>query len=496
MVNMLKRCALEDVRIGEQPVITHIFHFGGNPKSRIPAGDLSTFKGRYLDLGDIRDFHAMAVRSSELVSEILGLPQRPPASLQSSPVRSPVVFFDLDATLFDYTDLRKRATAAAVEGLVADPDSISAQLLDLLRPPFTDVLVHLGLPDLRREWDSPEVLALAEILENSTARNDFFAIADASRHLNGNEDSISFSYRLKCYKLAQELRRSAAAGALLDAISAAKDRSGNSPAEKRQVFKTFVQANANLATGAERILSNLITAGADVHVVSEGDSAIQMFKLQSLGLTELVHACVITDMTCGTAGILTELFLAYADSEVPPAVESLYDQLAPYSVKSTAFFSKLLHAVVEQRPGSSLQDRIQSPKFLTADEWETTQPTSVVMVGDRYRKDLEPLLQVCPVGSRAYRVLSGRYYREDPLYELIEQNRPLPHGIFRDIQALEVLLKAIVNERLEPIRRPLPALPSLETLDEVLRIFTGLSHSARAVLDNIRSEVLRHKGES
>jgi len=86
-------------------------------------------------------------------------------------------------------------------------------------------------------------------------------------------------------------------------------------------------------------MAQLKDAGAELHVVSEGDSAIQRFKFDSLGLAELVEGCVVTDTTCGVLSILDELFQLHKDLEmpqVPSFVIELYDALAPFTIKSPA----------------------------------------------------------------------------------------------------------------------------------------------------------------
>lgn len=141
--------------------------------------------------------------------------------------------------------------------------------------------------------------------------------------------------------------------------------------------------------------------GAETYVVSEGDSSVQTFKFCSLGLASLVKECIVTDVTCGGAPIAIELFDHFKDAaQVPPCIERLFDQLSSYSVKSKAFYSKLIHVLVEQ--GGSAQERLQSPRFLTAEEWQRTQPYFVAMVGDRYRKILSLF---CKSGPREYRVI-------------------------------------------------------------------------------------------
>ncbi len=449
------------------------------------------------------------------------------------------VLFDLDATLFDYTNLREQATVAALEGVVADPKRTGRKLLEVLRPPLTDVLAHLGMPNLRREWDSPEMLKLACVLDDAALRAKFNNLLRNSYRLPGrpsaakaagengrlmarlkscpsrdtfnldlppqpvrrvakhatelSDDSEALEYRLATYRLAVEWEKSPEWPALRDAMAQIGGRSGASFVERQRVFLNYVHSNANLLTGVEETVAALMSLGADVHVVSEGDTAVQTFKFDCLGLGQLARTCVVTDVTCGVAPVIHELFAMYKDSDaIPPAVQRLYNQLAAYTVKSTAFFCKLLHALVDASPGTTLQQRMQAPHFLTSAEWSRARPVRVVMIGDRYRKDVEPLLRLA-AGARAYRVLSGRYRREDPLDELAAEQKPLPHGVFPHMRALKNVLLGAMQKPGEAIARPMPVLPDIDTVDEVLRICRGLSQPSRAILLALRAEAVRQQ---
>ncbi len=402
-------------------------------------------------------------------------------------------FLDLDATLFDYPTVRINATVAALQGMVSDPERISRDLFELLRHSFTDVLLNLGFHNLRRRWDSPEVLLFACLLDSESSRAALLALAKLSRDGAPSEDDVSLTSRVLSFQRALKIRPEACA--LFDAVAAVRMRWNSQLEERSRVFREHVKSQASLVLGARELMAQLKDAGAELHVVSEGDSAIQRFKFDSLGLAELVEGCVVTDTSCGVLSLLDELFQLYKDLEmrqVPSFVIELYDALAPYTIKSPAFFSKLLHSLVDTSPGS-LQQRIQSPRFLTPQEWHNTPGHSVVMIGDRYRKDLEPLLRVCSKGVQAFRVVTGRYSEEDPLSEILDQGRPAATGFFPDLRSLQLALADALRNLDEPIQRPRPVLPNPATIDMVLEHCSGLSEGGRTVLLAIRYEALRQQ---
>ncbi len=417
-----------------------------------------------------------------------------PALDSRASLPSAIVLFDLDATLFDYIGLRLRATSVALEGVVSDPELTSRELLDLLRQPFTGILGSLtGLPDLRREWDSPEVLALGCMLNEPSARRALTGLAGAAAKFGIPEEDVSLKSRVQSFQHAQELRESSLGTRFIGALARVREKQSRFFADHLQSFREYVTEHASLAEGARELIARLMDLGGEVHVVSEGDTAIQTFKFHSLGLKGLVETCVVTDATCGVSPILTDLFNFYKDSgDLPQEVVQLYDQLSPYTIKSQAFFSKLLHALRDP-VGGNLLERMQSVHFCTGQEWQTSRAFSVVMIGDRYRKDLEPLLQIAPAGVKAYRLLTGRYSREDPLDELMAERRPLPHGVFGGFHELGFLTTALATPG-DPVAWPLPVLPDPSLADRVLkRRSDALSPASRTTLARLQSEALRHQ---
>src|SRR5260370_15594368 len=116
------------------------------------------------------------------------------------------------------------------------------------------------------------------------------------------------------------------------------------------------------------------------------------------------------------------------------------------------------------------------------------------MIGDRYRKDLEPLLRVCSSGAKAYRLLTGRYYREDPLHEILDERRPVPNGVFPDLQQLRFLSTSIAAAD-DAVDRAAPFLPDPMLVDPALGHCRDLSEMARTALMNLKSASLRHHGD-
>ena len=477
------------------PMISHIIHYGPDRKAGIPSGDLNAFSkggGQYLSDHKSEDFGQIAASACDTIFSILGhsptQPIKVPVPRSSAPV---VILFDLDATLFDYSALRADATRAALDGFVSDPKKISQYLAELLRPPLTDLLFGLGLPDLRRKWDSPEVFAIALLLTDPLILKDFQAMAEGALNLSRPQVTTTFRTSIRLGRLLAQMESTkSVVPAVLSLVASSHH---NSFTSQRKVFVEYVENNAVLAFGAKEIISRLKNLDAEIHVVTEGDSDIQAFKFKSLRLQDLAETCIVTDATCGLPPVLNEFASLFrSEEQIPTVVSELYDFIELYSMKSRPFFAKLLHSLVD-RKGGSLRERIESPRFLTAEEWNVSFRPSVFMVGDRYEKDIEPFLRACNSGIRAFRILTGKYAKENSLYELIGEGRPLPQGVFANLSYLADPLIALAKEPFEPIERPEPVLPGPDLIESVISACPELSEDARRALVGLKVEALRHR---
>jgi uncharacterized cofD-like protein len=490
MVSAINAAATSDGYLGTSrfPAVTHILHFGPDEHSRVQAGDLSGYDVIYRDLTKVSGFSAMAQEVSQFAAQTVDF-SSPIAPIQK-PVE-PLIMFDLDDTLFDYFQLRINATASVIEGLVTDPHAVSLELAQILRPPFTDILTSLGLPDLRKQWDSSEIIAFAYLLSDPSNRELIMQVGTALDKDFSSEGDYSFSDRLRTYRFSSRWQKSPPALKLIREIAHVRNCYGSDLSERSRRFRNFISENAALSPGAMELIAEVRASGFQVHLVSEGDTTVQTFKFVSLGLSDLMDSCVVTDATLSVASVLDELFMRFRDAdETPQCIGVLFDQLVPFTVKSRAFFSKLIHALVD--PGlTTLRDHLMSPRYLTVEEWGSTQPHCAVMVGDRYRKDLEPLLQLGPSGVYAYRVLSKRYRHEDPNHEILDALRPFPTGLFPDLRALEPTFLGAIKTSREKIARPDPMLPDPHLIDEVCKEWKGISEDSARVLLGIQSESVR-----
>jgi hypothetical protein len=139
---------------------------------------------------------------------------------------------------------------------VADPTAVSASLAQILRPPFTDLLMSLGLPDLRKHWDSPEILAFGCLLNKETTRDLINSVCESFNGLTSGEADLLFADRLRTYRSAREWRASSPAARLLDALEDVKQQQCSDLNLRTASFREFISQNATLCTGASELLEH------------------------------------------------------------------------------------------------------------------------------------------------------------------------------------------------------------------------------------------------
>jgi 2-phospho-L-lactate transferase/gluconeogenesis factor (CofD/UPF0052 family)/FMN phosphatase YigB (HAD superfamily) len=472
-------------------VPSHVIYFEGTPGLSIPIGDreLISREGCHLRIeSQALTYEDIAQNAAEAIASLAGAESRRNEGLLHDGY--PVVLFDLDHTLFDYSQLRRTASVAGLTGVCGEPQSIADLLLRELTTPTTDVLVELGLPDLRREWNAKAFFALGMLCDQSTLRGDVIGMFESLRSLLPYAlTSYSFEVRRRLRAIALQLRDLPSTKRVLLEIQRVGQQADLTEAVIR--FDEHVKRNGTVIEGVREALEQLRTAGASICIVTEGTSVIQRAKIASLNLSELVDAVVVTDRTLGVLPLIEALVERWVETVEPPGyVARLYDNLFPYTVKATPFYGKLVHGLVRGGP-AMLTREIESTVFVSMSEWDGFKKPRVAMVGDSYRRDVEPLLTACPRGAVALRVLSGKYSSEDPLHEVIEAGRPTPFGYFPTLQSAVSVLLGWLSTDGDVVVRPASVLPSPKDLDECRRAESALPPAALHALEGLLAARVR-----
>ena len=210
------------------------------------------------------------------------------------------------------------------------------------------------------------------------------------------------------------------------------------------------------------LMKTLASRGLHPIIITEGRTAIQEKKVQRIGLGKSWHSRVlITEETGRVAGVreLDQVISALMDAESadiqrPPTADlaSLWQYrclIEEWAGKTPSFFARCLHAI-QQSPDAP-RTAIQPPAYFSKKDW---QPLNFVMIGDRYDKDVEPLIDLLGPGvGMKIRLRMGKYGHLHPEDSLVRDRRP--DRTFTDWDSLaHFLTEELTPEQVPPITTP------------------------------------------
>lgn len=276
---------------------------------------------------------------------------------------------------------------------------------------------------------------------------------------------------------------------------------------RRVAALPFISQWANCGTEIEAgaplhdprpLLDSLTARGANVVVISEGLSEVQQIKLSRLGLRERFAERTLITQDAGEIPGLREL-----DHTLEPFLDSPDDALDPrqqgeltalwrfrciahlWSTKSPWFFGRCLHALRASAtaPAAAMKELAVAPR----DCWRTD-PLRLVMIGDRYDRDVAPLLAVAGADAcTTIRLRFGRYAGEFPEVAMSSDRRP-SHTV-NDWRSLTHFLTNDLRHGDVPAMISMPRIADSSILDADL-VGTGRDSPHEAVR-NIASAVWR-----
>jgi FMN phosphatase YigB (HAD superfamily) len=251
------------------------------------------------------------------------------------------------------------------------------------------------------------------------------------------------------------------------------------------------------------VLVELVKRGATIVVISQGFYEVQREKLERLEIADLFAGrMLVTDRATRLAGF--DHLLGRVDDLIGEAarsgglnVDSELDQLWHFlsiinlwSRKTPWFYGRCLHAIRHDpvRPEEALADLVWVP----AERWEAD-PLRFVMVGDRYDKEVLPLIELLgrDVGM-TLRLTQGKYGHEDPYDRLPPDRRPA--RTFEHWDELGAfLVHDLSAETVRPVERPPAILPMsqvrMELMDWALRCeFEAVRSIAKTVKQLVESK--------
>jgi len=342
-----------------------------------------------------------------------------------------------------------------------------------------DALEHLGLYNPIHHRGRADMLALFCLNHcNSAAVNRELGITDTDRRLCAEvvDQASSLNENTRCKGLADRL----CARINLQRFCERDDKARRFRERVRQIadHPVLVSWSETYRDAEDKhdppgdlagVLNRVSSLGAKLLVISEGLYEVQLEKLRRIGVAPLVERHVLVTQQAADVPGAAELDAAISSRIAgnEPVERLLEDrELANlwyfrtlsdhWKTKTPWFYARCLHALCDCPDDP--EEALRNVAIAEADRWRDKQ-LRFIMIGDRYDKDVAPLIELIgPDAGFTIRFAGGKYRHMHSGKELPE--RPGPSRTFEDWTSLaEFLTDALSVDSIKPITRPSDVLP-------------------------------------
>lgn len=377
------------------------------------------------------------------------------------PAEERVVLFDLDLTLFDYTEAREIGAAAALKEL-----SLSIPLqdaLDIYRR-IVDrwvAIERLGFLNLRRSWNAEIIYYLTHLFASRIFSDKTEEVFDLLARMEKTDDDKATTLQLfESLDLGQEFWETL------------KSVQGDVRLQQnvRRACIQFERATERLEPFEDTrdVLSTLSALeGYHVYIATEGDLSIQWEKIEKLGLQDLISPAnlIVTEGLAAPPILFNALGQAkrrlreshLSRSETPEYLELEVETIRFFQElfrlfrhkKDGHFYGHALHVAVSDLMGGPTGDKFAN---VSPEAWDNLRPIKLATVGDRYTNDIFPLVKLFGEDRiLSIRMLYGKYRNEE---ETSDSSPPPDFSINRLVSARNILLQDNCWAEKNPINRP------------------------------------------
>ncbi|MDR0797418.1 MAG: HAD family hydrolase [Nitrososphaerota archaeon] len=302
-----------------------------------------------------------------------------------------IVLIDLDRTLYDYSKIRKRSVLKVLSRLTKLGHVKKSRLYDWILSHYTD-FQSLGFSNFRLLWNSPEFYIVFKVL-SETSQQTFDAF---SNELENNDINKKHN-RTAMSAINQFL-------IMYDRFKANK----NLKVQINVAVEEFncLTAKMPLFKNAVNLIQRLSALNIEIFIVTEGQENVQTEKFKKLELEHYVDPCNFIVVHQKNS----ETYL-----NILRAIQASYD------------------------PKRFLKEQINLNSYQVTER----KLLKVVSIGDRYDKDIAPLIHIDENNIITVRFLFGTHKNQFTTEYLRHNNLKLPNKTARSLQEIEHYL---VNE--------------------------------------------------
>ncbi|MBN2536567.1 MAG: class I SAM-dependent methyltransferase [Spirochaetales bacterium] len=379
-----------------------------------------------------------------------------------------VVFFDIDNTIIDNRSIRNKAAALAMECL--ELQKTAGEFLPLYEKvvEYGHFFELAGLTNFIHIWNSHDLYAVMKILHTqneanykqlSFCKNDQAVYIKKIDELQTAFSGLRLDQPSFDREMYQRFKNKVTEDPDIQKFMVMVKKVKRQP-DIKKAYRVF-QSSLRFVpvSGFTDLLHKLTKHGFHVYFVSEGIEKIQGQKLKQLGLSRFYRQRLLTTgaaVNNKTGEHIRKMIDRYEkrlrDTNSSDSKKFAYIQriktlsyaeklFASYGDKSNPFFyARVIHAVKQdhKRP----LNRFTQFAYIPVTRWHAGPPLRIAMIGDRYEKDIHPLLELSGKNVIISILLNrGKYKKAFPREFSFPGNKDIqPDFIAEDFKAVEDIL--------------------------------------------------------
>lgn len=352
-----------------------------------------------------------------------------------------IVCIDLDHTLFNNEEIRNSALIAALSKFELGI-SLSEKLdfIEKIRDLYK-ILHSLGFPHLIHYWNEKELYIFLAIFfsrnEKHIAALKKFGIererllsslVSHQEHIDNIEESFYYDYLVEKY--IDEIYNEGQIKRFKELVAAFKAEGEEFSSVQNEYERNF---HLKPHPYVVEFLDYLKQENIETVLISEGIEDIQIEKLKRMKLLSYFrHRILTTGMAATPVGIeeLETYWKEIVRKELPELTDvdraviffrSLIERMNFKDNKN--FYRRIFHVIKSN--DADFSAALKKMRFVNKKVWENSIPIKLVMIGDRYDKDVKPIIEILGRESiKTIRIITGKYKDQYPDSEIPLHKRP------------------------------------------------------------------------
>lgn len=352
-----------------------------------------------------------------------------------------IVCIDLDHTLFNNEEIRNSALTAALSkfelgiSLSEKLDAIE-KIRDLYR-----ILQSLGFPHLIHYWNEKELYIFLAIFFSGNEKHIaalkkfgvererlLSSLVSHQEYLDSLDESFYYDYLVEKY--IEKINSDDQIKRFKELVAVFKANGEEFSSVQNEYERNFYLKPHPFVV---EFLDYLKQENIETVLISEGIEEIQIDKLKRMNLLSYFQHRILTTGRAATPEGVEELETYWKEiirkelpelTDVDRAVIFFRRLINDMNFKENKnFYRRIFHVIKSNGPDFSAA--LKKMSFVNKTAWENSIPLKMVMIGDRYDKDVKPIIELLGRETvKTIRIITGKYKDQYPDSEIPLHKKP------------------------------------------------------------------------